>query len=149
MGEFHPEWATAKKGTRRNAKYRKFYRDDENGYSGFIDFIIGPKETPKVAIEFKCSKSFNKEGVIYDYMKLLDARNKFDKAVSICIYYGGKTEIKAERLNENISEAIKRLGEQYAHNRDRYFLAIQVKDNAIIKFECLNTNIEFQNTGRL
>ena len=149
MGEFHPEWATAKKGTRRNAKYRKFYRDDENGYSGFIDFIIGPIETPKVAIEFKCSKSFNRDGAIYDYMKLLDARNEFDTAVSIDIYYGRKTEIKSEHLNKNISEAIKRLGEQYAHNRNRYFWTIHIKDNSIIKFECLNNNIEFQNTGKL
>lgn len=143
-GEFHPEWATAKKGTKRNAKYRKFYRDDKNGSSGFIDFVIGSIETPKVAIEFKCSKSFNKKGAIYDYMKLLDARNKFDTAVSIDIYYCRKSEIRAEYLNNNISEAIERLGKQYAHNRNRYFWTIHIKDNSIIKFECLNKNNEFK-----
>lgn len=144
--ELHPEWATARLGTLRNAKYskkNKAYKIDDSGSSGFIDLAIGSVEKPFVGIEFKTSKSYYPEGVIYDYMKLLDKNVNIDSAVAIDIYYGRKSKLTSEELNDNIQEAQSRLGERYEKARDRYLWVIQICGRELTVFKCSGKSESF------
>ena len=123
----HPEWATAKKGTARNAKYkegRKHYLVDQtNGTSGFIDLAVGNLDNPEIAIEFKMSESLDTKGIEYDYLKLLDGRNPFTKSVSIVVLYGRKSKsmtIYSEHLPSCVKDAVQRLNENGIQARSEF-----------------------------
>jgi hypothetical protein len=89
----HPEWPTFKKATRlRYAKYHKVngcylpkdVDGDERG-AGFIDFAIGaigPYSKPEIGVEFCLSYGWRDEDVVYDFVKVLDARNPFRVVLS-------------------------------------------------------------------
>lgn len=141
--QLHPEWATSIKGKREGGLYKKIGNSYEivetDGSSGFIDFAIGNAEKPECAIEFKMSTHFNKEGLIYDYMKLLDGRNHFDKAISIAVYYGHSSHssmCEADVLNDCFNMAVSRLKGVFSGRPYRFFL-VEVIDGKIAKrFEC-------------
>lgn len=143
----HPEWATAKKGTNRCAFYYKSgskYLPSDKGASGFIDFAIGNLESPIVGIEFKMSKSFNKDGAIFDYTKLLDNRNRLDLAISIDIYYRRSKEIKVESLNENLQNATNILKDsKKLSNRQHYFWVIEYYKDKVNIFKSSGNELKF------
>ena len=88
----HPEWATSKNGTKRYARYKdggkRYEVSQEFGSSGYIDLAIGDANRPSFAIEFKMSEHINSKGIEYDFLKLLDGRNTFEKGLSIIVLYG-------------------------------------------------------------
>ena len=141
--QLHPEWATSIKDKREGGLYKKIGNSYEivetDGSSGFIDFAIGNAEKPECAIEFKMSTHFNKEGLIYDYMKLLDGRNHFDKAISIAVYYGHSSHssmCEADVLNDCFNMAVSRLKGVFSGRPYRFFF-VEIIDRKIEKrFEC-------------
>src|ERR1700721_180852 len=76
----HTEWPTYKEATGIDCgKYRKKdgrYLPVETGKKGgFVDFTLGTYPAPEVAVEFKLLGGWQAEGVVFDYVKLLDRRN--------------------------------------------------------------------------
>ena len=145
----HPEWATYIKGRRTGGRYRKhgnvYLKSDKSGSSGFIDFAIGNSEKPDYAIEFKMSNVFNREGLIYDYMKLLDRRNPFHKAISVAVYYGHSSHSRlceTETLNGCLREAIGRLGERSCEREHQFYFLEIISGQIARLFECSNS-LEF------
>lgn len=141
--QLHPEWATSIKGKREGGLYKKkgnsYEIVESDGSPGFIDFAIGNAENPNYAIEFKMSTKFNREGLIYDYMKLLDGRNKIRRAISLAVYYGHSTHSRicnADVLNKCFDNAIERLKNNFTDRPYRFFL-VEIIDGKIAKrFEC-------------
>ena len=87
--QLHPEWPTCKKKTGLcYAWYRyndgKYFckRDGSDGSAGFVDFAIGDYQKPEIGIEFCIKHSWHNEEVIYDFLKLMDARNPFSVGLS-------------------------------------------------------------------
>lgn len=139
----HPEWATFVTGmqSRRNGLYRKkgykYEAVKENGSSGYIDFAIGDVNHPEYAIEFKMSDSFDEEGVVFDYMKLLDSRNPINHSISIVVYYGRKNHSKkctGGVLSECYATANKLLDaiNCFADKRPYRFILLEVSGGSII-----------------
>lgn len=137
---FHPEWSTTKNNPDNPAKYKRddkrdYHIDDENGSSGFIDFVIGPVKKPSIAIEFKMSNSFDTKGVAYDYLKLMDSRNPFETSVSLVIVYGlsPKSKITPEKkLNEAYIKAkneFKKQQNRFASDRRFHFIVVAIDTN--------------------
>ena len=147
--QLHPEWATSIKDKRKGGIYKKVGNSYEivesDGSPGFIDFAIGNAENPDCAIEFKMSTHFNKEGLIYDYMKLLDGRNHFDRALSVAVYYGHSSHSKlceAKELNTCLRKAIDRLKGVESDRPFKLFF-LEIIDGRVVKrLECSN-NREF------
>lgn len=142
--KLHPEWATCIEGIRNdggrykyqiNDKDKKEYTAPETGGStGFIDFALGDYNNPDYGIEFKMSMQCNKEGLIFDYMKLLDRRNKIQKAISVAVYYGHASHSRFCEINELekcLNEARKRLGNQIDNLRYHWFVVLEIIDNTI------------------
>ena len=140
----HPEWATYinRNNRRDGGRYRKKdgkYIITEDGSSGFIDFVIGHDETLDYAIEFKMSTIFNHEGLVFDFMKLLDSRNKFEKAISFAVYYGHSShsnQCEVRVLNECLEEAKSRLCE-YFINRPHWFVFLEITIGGVAsRYDC-------------
>lgn len=148
----HPEWATYIKGKREYSLYKGNKQKEEKnnnkchynvveigecveekGSSGFIDFAIGDAEKPDYAIEFKMDDKFDESGIIYDYMKLLDARNPIGKSVSISVFYHSKrisTKMNEITLNGYLENARDCLSNShYSKDRKRLFIVLEVVDN--------------------
>ncbi|WP_417374545.1 hypothetical protein [Gimesia maris] len=126
----HPEWPTWKKSTglkygqykcrKAEAKKTKKYfpANQVKGGAGFIDFALGSYNFPVIAIEVTTKSGWGHEEVVYDLMKLLDARNRTFKAVISCnvilrelgVAKGGHKVHLNNRMNEAFAEAKKRLG---------------------------------------
>lgn len=147
----HPEWATFIKDEREYARYlfhgSHYIPVENNGYSGFIDFAIGKADKPDYAIEFKLSPKFNKEGIIFDYLKLLDKRNPFSEVFSVIVYYGHKSHSRfceAEVLNICIQEARKRLGNLFIL-RPHHFHVIEIIKGRIINHLYSSDSFSFNN----
>lgn len=135
----HPEWATAINGKRHGGRYKRvgyeYWPTSSGGSAGFIDFAIGDAENPECAIEFKMAKKLDKEGVIFDYMKLMDGRNSFSNAISVVVYYGHKIHsplCDPEVLYNCLSEAKKRLCKDFI-DRPHQFHVVEVING---KFYC-------------
>lgn len=145
----HPEWATSIEHERKGAKYRcnndesdgkkgKYVKDNDKGHSGFVDFVIKTRDNSKYAIEFKMSKSLNREGIVFDFMKLIDNDNSFKKSYSLIVYYGHSEKSshfdeKHLTINDCLEEAKNRV-----HNHDtRYhFYAIEyLNANQVFQYE--------------
>lgn len=150
--QFHPEWATCINGERGGGWYKEEegqYYPRNDGGAGFIDFAVGNVKNPDSAIEFKMSNSFNREGVIYDYMKLLDKKNSITSSFSLVVYYGRamhSINIEVENLNSCVNEALNRLGsrafikDDILRTHSFYVLElINDKNRTVNCFLCKNT----------
>ncbi len=140
--KFHPEWATSIKGKRDGGFYarndngyeprdkRKDSKDDSKGGNpGFIDFAIGDFDKPEYAVEFKMAKNMDAKGFAFDYMKLLDNRNKFKEVISLSVVLGRKTKLEVDDINSNLEDAIKKLGKEYlSKDRKVLFYVIQINE---------------------
>lgn len=119
----HPEWATSIKKFRDDGgKYKKVNKEykalTSKGYPGFIDFAIGEYEEPDYAIEFKYCKNVKDEALIFDYMKLLDYRNKQKQSISIAIQFNGSNDDILTILNDSLKKAKDRLDESNMNYSD-------------------------------
>jgi len=98
------------------------------GFAGYIDFAIGKSENPDYAIEFKMANKLDVEGLIFDYMKLMDQRNPINKSISVAIYYGHTShsrQCECAVLNKYILEAKNRLRDLFV-NRPHYFYFMEI-----------------------
>lgn len=147
----HPEWATVIKDVRPGGWYKK--QEDEycpmnkEGSAGFIDFAVGEAGNPEYAIEFKMARKLDQEGVIFDYMKLMDGRNHFQKAISLVVYYGHKTHsslCEVAALNNCLETAQKRLGKDF-RNRHHQFHVVEIIDGKIIRHLVSSNDLYFEN----
>lgn len=140
----HPEWATYVTGVqgRENGLYKKVrYKYEavvEKGSSGYIDFAIGDANHPEYAIEFKMSDNFDDEGVIFDYMKLLDSRNPINHSISVVIYYGRKNHSKKctdKVLSKCYSAARNHLDDIkcFSNKRPYRFILVEMSGGGIIR----------------
>jgi len=121
----HPEWTTSGK----YCKTDKEYLIDENGTFGHIDFALGNYENPDLGIEFKHNQSWNFQSIVFDFMKLMDCKNKIKTAISFSIIYRKKelsNELTLEIINETITELKNRLDNRLDENRPFLFWIIEV-----------------------
>ena len=151
----HPEWSTFITGIkeRKGGKYKKDGKEykaanSNEGSSGYIDFAIGNANKPDYAIEFKMSNNLDKEGVIFDYMKLMDSKNPFEKSFSVVIYYGRNRHSKnceIDTLVDCYNKAKNRLNDKsrFAEGRLYRFVLIEVIDGNIKTFIESNKNGKF------
>lgn len=166
---FHPEWATYindieerhggryENPTKKNHIVKDNKEDNSNRGAGFIDFAIGNPVNPDFAIEFKMDNGFDHEGVIYDYMKLLDPRNHFQKAISLVVLYGQSRASKIfeiTSLSSFVEKAIQRLKKSVIDFSPRpfHFYIVEIFDKVnhrhINQFECVN-NVPFAKTASI
>ena len=152
----HPEWATYlknKRNKRNGGRYKfseKEYKCDPDGKTAFFDFALGDYNNPTWGIEFKFMKNgWRKEGIVFDYMKLLDKKNEIENAFSVSILLRAKAKssnICLTTVNETISSLKKRLDGRISINRPFEFWIIEsipeVKQNRILK--CANLDMGFQ-----
>lgn len=104
-------------------------------------------DEPDYAVEFKMAKGMDAKGFEFDYMKLLDRRNHFKKAISLSVVFGRKTLIKPELLNANLNAAIKKLGHYYDKEKPYRFIVIQFIKGNNYRWECNNDTKEFIKYG--
>jgi len=141
---FHPEWPTYKKATGIDyGKYRKENKPGDSepgkympcaeGTAGFIDFAIGEYEAPKIGIEMTLKYGWSNEEVIYDFVKLLDKSNPFEVVYSLNVILrdkrmpeGGMMKDLESHIHSAYQEAIRRLGEQYAVERERHLIILEI-----------------------
>lgn len=141
---FHPEWPTYKKATGIDyGKYRKENKPGDSepgkympcaeGTAGFIDFAIGEYQAPKIGIEMTLKYGWSNEEVIYDFVKLLDKSNPFEVVYSLNVILrdkrlpeGGMMKDLESHIHSAYQEAIRRLGEQYAVERERHFIILEI-----------------------
>lgn len=142
----HPEWATSKDGTNRSAKYKDagqcYEVNQESGRTGYIDLAIGNLDHPSLAIEFKMSKHINSKGIEYDYLKLLDGRNPFEKGLSIVVLYGRKSWSKSiyeELFPRYIKNAIHHLKNKHLPIRKDFSFFIIERHNGKTVIHCCAT----------
>lgn len=145
----HPEWATYIKEERPGGQYQrngnKYLISNSSGSSGFIDFAIGNVKKPDYAIEFKMSRAFNREGLIYDYMKLLDKRNHFHKALSVAVYYGHSSHFQlceTDTLKGCLEEAVSRLNGNFSEREHSFYYLEIINGHPAKILECSNS-LEF------
>lgn len=141
----HPEWATSKDGTIRNAKYKdvgqRYEVSQKSGSPGYIDLAIGDVNRPSFAIEFKMSEHINSKGIEYDYLKLLDGRNSFEKGLSIIVLYGRSRLSKS--IYENlfpkcVNTAIQQLKEKHIPIRKDFVFFVLEHYNGKTVIHCCN-----------
>ena len=157
--KFHPEWATSIKDKRDGGFYarndngyeprdkRKDSKDDSKGGNpGFIDFAIGDFDKPDYAVEFKMAKYMDATGFAFDYMKLLDKRNKFKEIISLSVVLGRKTKLEKNDLDKNLEDATKELGEYLSKpvGRKVLFYVIQINEGDVpIEWKCTDVETKF------
>mgnify|MGYP003435176567 CR=1 FL=1 len=160
--KLHPEWATSIKDKKRDGG---FYARNDNGYEprdnrkdskydskggnpGFIDFAIGDFDKPDYAVEFKMAKYMDAKGFAFDYMKLLDNRNRFKKGViSLSVVLGRKTKLEKNDLDKNLEDATKELGEYLSKpvGRKVLFYVIQIDEGKEPNvWKCTNVETGFE-----
>lgn len=133
LSKLHPEWATLIKNYRNGGKYKKIeneYKiDNDNGTSGFIDFVLGDYDKPEIGIEFKFCKSWNFQSLVFDYIKLLDSANSIQKAISFSIIYREKelsNELTLDKIKETITVLKNRLDGTLDINREFLLWIIEI-----------------------
>jgi hypothetical protein len=136
MGKMHPEWAT-------HGKYRevdKKYQLCANGTKGHIDFAFGNYNHPSVAVEFKLMDSWNGEGIVFDFMKLMHSDNPIDNAISFSIIKRTKSLSATlhSAIDNRLAEFKKRLGSNLAKNRPFLFVIAEIDSNKNKRFWSLN-----------
>lgn len=146
--KLHPEWATANQFRVNGGKYKnenKIYIIHNNGTSGFIDFVLGEYNNPLIGIEFKSSKSWNFQSIVFDYMKLLDKSNNIRTVISFSIIYrekGLSNKLTLEKINETIFELKKRLNGRLNLNRKFLFWIVEISLNSKVKNSWYCTNLD-------
>lgn len=143
---FHPEWPTYKKATGIDYGKYEFRKESKPGSSGpgkympcvegaagFIDFAIGEYDAPKIGIEMTLKYGWSNEEVIYDFVKLLDKSNPFEVVYSLNVILrdkrlpeGGMMKDLQDHIHKAYLEAIERLGEKYAIERERHFIILEI-----------------------
>lgn len=84
--KLHPEWPTFKKATgieggRYKGDKKRYTPDDVTGTEGAIDFALGDYDHPEIGIELLLKEKWDGNEVAFDFLKLLDGRNKSFKSV--------------------------------------------------------------------
>jgi len=152
---FHPEWPTHKKGRAKNyGKYRKLnkkYEPAETGGAGFLDFAIGDYNEPEIGIEITLKYGWNKEEIIYDFLKLLDSANPFKVVFSINVLVRKKNPSKGKfrdnlqkKLEDAFSEAKRRLNLINSHPelREKRFIFFEVGGSVVRRWELREEKFE-------
>jgi hypothetical protein len=118
----HPEWPTYKKATclnygRYHRKEGKYMPSESGGKGGWLDFAIGEYKRPLIAVEFSLKQSWGHEEAVFDYIKLLDARNPFNTSVSHNLIFRQRPMVRGaslkdleEHMDRAYGEAVRRLG---------------------------------------
>jgi len=104
------------------------------GTSGFIDFAIDNYNKPEIGIELSLKYGWSHEEIVYDFLKLLDKKNPFNISISFNMIFrqgrlvkGGYLRNLEKRMNEAISEAENRLGnEEFGKSRELFFIVTEV-----------------------
>lgn len=136
----HPEWPTYKEATglltggRYSRPDKKTFMPIEDGRKGgFIDFALGAYSQPEIGVEFMLKPSWSNEETVFDFMKLLDARNSsFKHVISFGIVLranGLPTDAETYRslADKALAEAVRRLGQFYKQgDRTIYFVITEV-----------------------
>ena len=112
--KLHPEWPTFKKATGiEGGRYkgdRKVYQpDDVTGKEGAIDFALGDYDRPEIGIELLLKVGWDGDEVAFDFLKLLDGRNKSFKSVigwSVLMRKAEKLSLAGRK--QNIYEGMKK-----------------------------------------
>lgn len=150
--KLHPEWATANQIRINGGKYKKIgnrYEIDNDGTSGFIDFVLGDYNNPEIGIEFKSNSSWKFESIVFDYMKLMDINNPLQTAISFSIIYrenGPSNKLKLDIINKTIEEFKNRLNERLDKSRPFLFWIVEIahKRDKINSWYCKNLEQEFK-----
>jgi len=136
----HPEWPTYKEavGSLTGGRYARpdkktFWPVEDGRKGGFIDFALGAYSQPETGVEFMLKPSWSNEETVFDFMKLLDARNSsFKHVVSFGIVLranGLPTDAETYRslADKALAEAVRRLGQFYKQgDRAIYFVITEV-----------------------
>ncbi|RZV38331.1 MAG: hypothetical protein EVJ48_07205 [Candidatus Acidulodesulfobacterium acidiphilum] len=133
----HPEWPTYKETSGITCSKYKNSNVGKNGMGGHIDFAIGEYKKPHIGIEFKLSNNWNNDGMVFDFLKLMDKKNPFKTSLSLAIILREKKLSKngylhdlVNHYNSSISEAKKRLGTNLCGaERKLYFIITEVETN--------------------
>lgn len=114
--KLHPEWPTFKKATgidggRYKGIKKRYQPDDVTGTEGAIDFALGDYDRPEIGIELLLKESWNGNEVAFDFLKLLDGRNKSFKSVigwSVLLRDGEKLSQAGRKQNiyDGMKEAL-------------------------------------------
>jgi len=135
--QIHPEWPTARQTPSlsfgRYTNTNGAYQADSKGSAGFIDFAIGDYESPAVGIEFVLMRSWSKESVVFDFLKLLDPANPFESVFSFNLILrdkgvatgGHKTNLE-QSINDAYSEAHNRLNGGASPSRQVFFIVAEI-----------------------
>lgn len=140
-----PEWPTWKEGAGlHRRKYRKdldgHFQRDEQGTAGHLDFAIGTVyEEPTIGIEFKLMEGWvSHEGIVFDCMKMLDARLPFQLSASLNVILrphglvqNGKLERLKRRMKDAFDEAKERLGADACspESRKLWLVVAEISEN--------------------
>ena len=145
----HPEWPTRKPGGTKGRTGGAVYRGvepDKKGSAGHIDFAVGPYRQPWLAIEFKLAIGWVSEGVGFDLVKLMDPRNRFEKAMSFNLILRKKLSVKYKGIHRGIGEAnadaLRRLTELHRtnpHCPDLWYFVAEIAPNARRFFQYRHT----------
>jgi hypothetical protein len=116
--KLHPEWPTSS--------------------AGFIDFAIGNYLHPEIAIEFKAGFGWETEGIVFDFMKLMDTANPFKECISFNIIYRDKglsRDLDTTKVNEakDIFIFQTRLGCRLAKDRKFQFWIVEIANQGTQK----------------
>ncbi len=164
----HPEWPTWKKRTK--VFFGQYQGQKKNGRkefhpvtlqqrgAGFIDFALGQYNSPEVAIELSLKNDWDHEKVVYDFVKLLDGRNRTFRAVISCnivmrphgLARGGNKERLHRRMCEAHDAALNRLGELACdENRLRLLLVSEVANDERRHWYFDEASCDFLATGEI
>jgi hypothetical protein len=131
--KLHPEWPTNKTSTGIDGgKYKKvgkIYEISDAGSAGFIDFAIGDYLQPEIAVEFKTRFGWNRKGIVFDFMKLMDAKNPFKTCVSFNLIFRKDGLAKGgflAALTNAKQEFQTRLGDRLATDREFLFWIVEI-----------------------
>jgi hypothetical protein len=139
--KLHPEWPTYKTSTgiycgRYKNVNGNYQIDDTEGTAGFIDFAIGDYYQPEIAVEFKTGFGWNTEGIVFDFMKLMDAKNPFKTCVSFNIIFrdnglaqGGFLAALNGQIDGAKQEFQQSLGGRLAADREFLFWIVEIAAN--------------------
>ena len=150
----HPEWPTYKEATGLDfGRYRKIdgqYRPVDDGQKGgFLDFAVGDYNSPEIGIEFKLKPSWSNTGIVYDFVKLLDSRNRSLMAVvSFTVILrpnglpmGNYVQYFQDLAHAAYQEAVDRLGHWCCGDeRRRWFIFSEIATDARRNWLCDNAN---------
>ncbi len=131
--QLHPEWPTCKESTGLDyGRYRNIndkYYPVVDGGAGFLDFTVGNYLCPDIGIEFTAKHSWCGEEVVYDFIKLMDARNPFKVGLSYNaimrrkeISKGADLKKLTDRIDQALASAHLRLGNCRSTERRLLFI---------------------------